>query len=143
MSDSSKSRIEWIDALKAFAIVLVVLGHAIQYTLPGSAFKEDPIFLFIYSFHMPLFMTMSGMFFMSSLKLGFADFMKKKSLQLLLPAVTWSLICCAFKMSIEFRSFFNPSWFLYSVFLCYLVYYLLAKSIERITAKTLNGGAFW
>ncbi|ROT03695.1 hypothetical protein ED388_12660 [Muribaculaceae bacterium Isolate-007 (NCI)] len=46
----------YIDCLKGFAIFLVVLGHVVQnYNLMDSW-----IFRIIYSFHMPLFMFMSG-----------------------------------------------------------------------------------
>jgi fucose 4-O-acetylase-like acetyltransferase len=48
-----------IDALKGLAILLVVLGHSIQYSNPTN-FDSFFIFRFIYSFHMPLFMFLSG-----------------------------------------------------------------------------------
>nr|WP_232058217.1 acyltransferase [Cohnella abietis] len=56
-----KERSITIDALKGFAIILVVIGHAIQY---GSHdvfdFFGHPLFQIIYSFHMPLFILLSG-----------------------------------------------------------------------------------
>lgn len=54
------------DIIKGIAIILVVLGHCIQF---GSAFStnllffKSSIFIAIYSFHMPLFMLISGYFF--------------------------------------------------------------------------------
>lgn len=47
-----------LDVLKGFAIFLVVMGHAIQYNQVD--FDTNPVFRFIYSFHMPLFMFVSG-----------------------------------------------------------------------------------
>lgn len=48
----------YIDLLKGFAIILVVLGHSVQF-LSDNNF-ENPLFKFIYAFHMPLFMFLSG-----------------------------------------------------------------------------------
>lgn len=60
-----KSRNAQIDLIKAFAIILVVLGHCIQYG-SGSAYMDEELFYnntlykIIYSFHMPLFALASG-----------------------------------------------------------------------------------
>lgn len=51
-------RNELLDILKGFAIILVVLGHSVQYLLGNN--NENWLFSFIYSFHMPLFMFISG-----------------------------------------------------------------------------------
>ena len=51
-----KERIEWIDIIKFVGIFLVILGHSIS-----AANKEFEVFRnFIYSFHMPLFIFISG-----------------------------------------------------------------------------------
>ena len=71
-------RIEFIDSLKGFAILLVLWGHSIQYLCSGIDFFQNFIFKIIYSFHMPLFFLISGFFFHSALKLHFKDFFLKK-----------------------------------------------------------------
>lgn len=48
-----------IDILKGFAILLVVIGHSVQYNMPGN-FDNSLIFRIIYSYHMPFFMFLSG-----------------------------------------------------------------------------------
>lgn len=50
------ARISYIDQLKGIAILLVVLGHVIGYNNCENSF----LWRFIYSFHMPLFMFISG-----------------------------------------------------------------------------------
>lgn len=50
--------IAWVDGLKGFAILLVVLGHSIQDVIPN--YDQNIVFRYIYSFHMPLFMFLSG-----------------------------------------------------------------------------------
>ena len=57
----NSKRIHLWDNLKCFLILFVVIGHFVElYTTKSSLFKG--IFLFIYSFHMPLFIFISGYF---------------------------------------------------------------------------------
>lgn len=64
-----KNRVQWIDSLKGFAIISVVLGHAIlAYLYSGEMFENPKMLLvivrnLIYAFHMPLFYMISGYVF--------------------------------------------------------------------------------
>lgn len=49
-----------IDGLRGIAIMLVVIGHVIQYVFSPNTFDDNLLFRVIYSFHMPLFMFISG-----------------------------------------------------------------------------------
>ena len=62
-------RIGWLDSLKGFLIILVVFGHVI---LPIEQMPSQISFLydFIYLFHMPLFVFVSGFFAKSTFKDG-------------------------------------------------------------------------
>ena len=65
VGDSSRERIGYIDALKGFAILCVVLGHVADGYLDGNSFPESSYMIYciynvIYAFHMPLFMMISG-----------------------------------------------------------------------------------
>lgn len=53
-------RIPLWDNLKFFLIMLVVIGHFVDYGISSDVYKS--IFIFIYSFHMPLFIFIAGMF---------------------------------------------------------------------------------
>ena len=69
--ESKSSRIKWIDALKGFAIILVVVSHVAERyykfdLIPSSTPMFQMIYNIIYSFHMPLFMTISGFLFQLS-----------------------------------------------------------------------------
>lgn len=58
----SKERCYKIDNLKTLLIILVVVGHfTAQYIEEFDFYKS--IFMFIYAFHMPLFIFISGMFY--------------------------------------------------------------------------------
>lgn len=86
-------RIDYIDELRGLAIILVVIGHLIQF---NGFSTNNPVFEFIYSFHMPLFFSISGyitqkvtcVFNLRQLII----FIKKKFLALIIPLFTWSLI---------------------------------------------------
>lgn len=56
-----KNRIRWIDNAKAIAILMVVIGHIIQSMYSPDNFDENIVFRIIYSFHMPLFIMLSGL----------------------------------------------------------------------------------
>lgn len=85
-----KNRIVYFDLLKLFAVLLVIVGHIIsQYDDKGY---NHPINVWIYSFHMSLFMFMSGIFFDYTLKRKFKDVIQSKSILLLLPLFTWSIV---------------------------------------------------
>lgn len=56
-----KERNYYFDNLKAFLIITVVLGHLIEMSVDKSNFLRS-LFLMIYTFHMPLFIFISGYF---------------------------------------------------------------------------------
>lgn len=77
-----------IDLLKSVLVLLVVLGHCIQYVylMEGLSFDDNFIFKFIYSFHMPLFFFISGFLF----KPNFC--VRKKFELLIIPFFFWGVI---------------------------------------------------
>lgn len=79
------NRVLYFDAIKLFAIVCVLYGHCVQHLISNG--ETTPIYIFIYSFHMPLFMIISGFFSHSAMNLKWSDVMKKKSKQLILPCI--------------------------------------------------------
>ncbi len=61
MASNIKERIYKFDNIKFLAIILVVVGHVVElYIDKSDMFKS--LFIFIYSFHMPLFVFISGLF---------------------------------------------------------------------------------
>lgn len=68
LSKQASKRIEWLDALKGFAIIAVVLGHILLGYTENDAFGEYNEFFcrlkdWIYIWHMPLFICLSGFSF--------------------------------------------------------------------------------
>lgn len=146
------NRIEWIDALKGFAIFTVVLGHCTGGALASHAFinNKDMILAihnFIYSFHMPLFFSASG--FLFYLTKSYNKY-KVKVLDLALMYAFWTIITWLMKYfagnSINYpvtfqtllTNIYNPTfiyWYLYALMLMYLFYSI--TKIKQIDIKAL------
>ena len=87
------------DVLKGFGITLVVLGHCIQESyngagVDGNAFFDDRLYQFIYSFHMPLFMLISGYYAWNSVQRAKTTqerwkMIARKCVYLITPIVVW------------------------------------------------------
>lgn len=79
------------DILKGILIVFVVVGHALQscFDTPES---YNSLFVFIYTFHMPLFVFISGYFFTSCMKYDFKTLIEKKTKRLIVPLLVYSTI---------------------------------------------------
>lgn len=73
---------------------MVIVGHQIQYSTGSDAFFDDPVYKLIYSFHMPLFMFVSGYFYFNSVnKHSSLTIIKNKAIQLILPIITFTITC--------------------------------------------------
>ena len=71
----SHERIKWIDSLKGFAIICVVLGHIVKGYMDAGVFAKFTnamydIYNLIYMFHMPLFFMISGCLFAKAYYIG-------------------------------------------------------------------------
>lgn len=126
-------RERWVDNVKGFAIYLVVLGHCIQYASHnGYDYVNNTVFKLIYSFHMPLFMLISGYLFWYSLsKYSLVEGVLAKLKGIMIPCMTWGLITYILDI---FLNDWSPvsiygylyytaysNWFLWAVFYCSLV----------------------
>lgn len=110
-------RLRSIDILKLLAMFLVIWGHCVQFLL-SSHYLDEPAYIYIYSFHMPLFVMISGLFvrqFASSSSSSSSSsstssvpspnnllsvvscfsYLLVKARQLLLPCVAWGLLMSA------------------------------------------------
>jgi putative acyltransferase/acetyltransferase len=130
-----------IDLLKGFAIVLVVVGHSIQ-TLTNDDL-ENPLFKFIYAFHMPLFMFLSGYVCFKPQGEKYIN-LKKRFKTLIIPFFVWWIISdiYAFLFHKDIISLIdllaNPDkglWFLWVLFfLCAFlqISFTISKKYEEI-----------
>lgn len=129
MCKDRKSR--YINFLRGIAIFLMLWGHSIQYSCGGQFdFFENTVFKFIYSFHMPLFMLISGYLFrFSEQKREMLELIEYKCKSLLYPILMCSILNLLLSTAIvsAFRGEYDALlggapitslWFLWSVLSC-------------------------
>lgn len=142
MKKQTKKRSPYLDIIKAILILLVIIGHSIQYG-SGSTYLEKQLFFnnylfkFIYSFHMPLFIMISGYLSYNSLnKNSLKETFISKFKSLIIPLFFWSII--PFIINLEFYSiieslklfiavFSTNLWFLWSLFYINILVKLINK----------------
>ncbi|MCC6758432.1 MAG: acyltransferase family protein [Candidatus Omnitrophica bacterium] len=84
-----------LNVLKGLAIVLVVYGHVLQriMVLNGEDFFSHPVFKAIYTFHMPLFVFISGYLMAWSLsRRSIGEVFKIRCKSLLIPYIVWGTL---------------------------------------------------
>ena len=97
MNTLKRKRYETIDVAKAFAIILVVVGHFENSYLPAG---YDMMVRVIYMFHMPLFMFASGFIYAATWRpTSYKEFIAKKFRRLMVPYFATSVIVIAIKIA--------------------------------------------
>lgn len=91
------ARTEWVDYAKGIGIILVVYGHVARGVHAAGLPIEESWFRLvdsvIYSFHMPLFFFLSGLFFLASLEChGPAGMLASRLRSIAWPYLFWSLL---------------------------------------------------
>lgn len=140
----NKERILYWDVIKALTIFLVIYAHGLQFfTNDNNYWQKDFICQFIISFHMPLFMIISGYFANSIFNQNFQTILYKKSRQLLLPSISTYFLVGIVLMALRNQNFFThidnllffctqSFWFLKALF----VYYIIASLYRIIFLKS-------
>jgi len=145
----SKHRIEWLDTAKGIAIFLVVLGHVLR-GLPDAGANdtrwEGFLDSWIYTFHMPVFFLLSGLFIEGSVAKPFGRFLDGKLRTIMYPYFVWSVLqelmraaSGAASVGEIWRIVYQPVmqfWFLYVLFLLGLAYVAMRK--VRLPAWTFG-----
>jgi fucose 4-O-acetylase-like acetyltransferase len=144
---TSGRRSKTVDIVKGIAITLVVFGHTAQGMIHRGWWNDQTAILsdaFIYSFHMPAFFFVAGLFVLGSLaKRGARHFTVDKLKTILYPYLLFAIITAAlepligrFKMgtaAFHWNSFVtalvdgDAGWFLFVLFLCLMLAVLTAR----------------
>ena len=90
MTDSNYERYSWLDILKGFGIIFVVLGHFCSI---------NAVYNWAYSFHMPLFFLASGYLYHKKSVIGTV---KHKFLTLMVPYFLFGIITSIYYVLISF-----------------------------------------
>ena len=140
-----KTRIDYIDALKGFAILLMVMGHIIAWNFkdyhiiseishptPTNVLYAGFLWQLIYSFHMPLFFCISG--FLThrgggqNLKQGGQDLIKR-SKRLLIPYIITGFLL------LLLRGYYGY-WFLFSLWQLSILGIILNLIFSRLKTNS-------
>ncbi|MBY0579675.1 MAG: acyltransferase family protein [Burkholderiales bacterium] len=136
----SGERWDWVDVAKGIGIILVVYGHVARGLFHAGIYQDqtsfDLIDKIIYSFHMPLFFFLSGIFCISSFEKRGMKLVFNKIDTVFYPYILWSLIQGS--VEIAMSNFTNQHvspesllailwqpraqfWFLYTLFFVFLL----------------------
>ncbi|WP_455497010.1 acyltransferase family protein [Coprobacter sp.] len=137
--ESKKSRILFIDQLKGFAILLVVIGHIYVYVLGSHSALE---YKWLSTFHMHLFMFMAGLVaYKPVVCFNLSDccsFLKKKAVALLLPFIFVGLFYSWLIGDVGslFTSLMhNGYWFLLVLFEIFIIYCIAQYILVRYNSQ--------
>lgn len=122
---NTNKRNYFYDYIKGFLICCVVFGHAIQ-LFNGKVYRDETsyyynmVYKFIYSFHMPCFMLISGMLYNYSIKKNSSiQFYLKKIMAYYIPIMSFTVIKCIIKKETSLylivSELFHTLWYLYSM----------------------------
>jgi fucose 4-O-acetylase-like acetyltransferase len=145
-----KGRVEWVDYCKGVGILLVVVGHALGGLQAGGVLADSYAYNFIeeflYTFHMPLFFFLSGLFVRRSALRSVSGFFLDKMSVLIYPYFIWSIFQGGIQaisthyannsLSIValMKIFYIPIdqyWFLYTMFVMMIIYRLFRVVFDR------------
>lgn len=137
------TRIKYIDIAKGFAILCVVCGHVLVYDIYGfiNVWSRSPLIQFICSFHMPLFIFLSGL--VASPPSSIKDIPKdlyKRFRNLIIPfLIIGSIYSLLFYGDLSFMT--NEMkygyWYFLILFYCYIMNYLSINAINTHKEKMI------
>lgn len=153
-----QKRLEYIDAIKGIAIFLVVMGHVLAWVFPDNVALGAPdspslIWRLIYSFHMPLFIFVSGFLFGHTTFESLGSYLQKvliKARFLLVP-----YFICGTLLWLWRGGRHLTYWYLLTLFLLYLIVGFLSwisgliknqkvqPVIELLALSAIHIGLYW
>ena len=144
---SATNRLEWVDYAKGIGIILVVFGHvwrglkAADLAFPAGLYSR--VDHWVYSFHMPLFFVLAGLFAARAAEKPAGAYLVDKLRTIAFPYFLWSLIQGGMNLvlSRHTNSPLTPSelaeeillrpygqfWFLYALMIQFVVFLPLRK----------------
>lgn len=155
----SVDRILWVDYARGLGIVLVVLGHVLYGMRHASLAlppHSDYLLDWIYSFHMPLFFFLSGMFVPVSIRKGITRFVRRRIGTILYCYLLWYVLNVAARVVFggvtNYQSSwsdllhvldrpFGELWFLYVLVICCVGFTILHGLGIRTKGVLLAGAA--
>ena len=145
MTELDPNRLYWIDAIRSFACVCVLLSHAFDPVGAAQVAALEPIRYLIVAGASVLFFMISGALVFYKPK-PLIPFMKRRLVKIALPMVIWTIVALLIEclchdmewsqlphklMLIPFTQQFGTFWFIYVIFGIYLLTPMIATWLER------------
>ena len=136
MTISETKRLDWVDVAKGITILLMVAGHT---SIPETISK------YIWSFHMPFFFFVSGVFYSEKKYKKFNSLLKRRIFTLLVPYVFFSVVVM---LGYYGTVYWNPKelylgwsgyalWFIPVLFMSEMLLYPFAKFMNKTITKII------
>jgi len=143
-----KVRIEYIDALRGFTMLLVVMGHV---EIFGFQLLDTPLLRIISTFHVPLFFFLSGLMAYrasSSWSGRFVRVLSQKIRQLLIPTILFGALFAILHERVSLQTFITHPykmgyWFTVALFQMFVMLYLINHLCWTINKRQMAVGGLW
>jgi len=124
----AKQRIEYIDAMRGFTMILVVFAHVCHFCLGDSRMGYNAVFIL---FRLPCFFMISGWLFESVAQCPFKEVVRHKAMVQLLPTFIFLLLLAPPpEFFHQLGTLKGGYWFTFALFE-YFVLYMLMNRISR------------
>lgn len=151
MNNNNKRNVN-IDIIRGFAVYCVVLGHFLQYIWRSDIdVLINPLFIFIYSFHMPLFMLVSGYLFFYSISHSIKEIVVSKFVKICIPTLVFMAASWCVRglikeeVALTAASLVNEFWFI-SVLIEIMIFVTISEKLignnKFLKLICLMAGAF-
>ena len=138
-----KQRIEYIDAMRGFTMILVVFAHVCHFCLGDSRMGGNAVFIL---FRLPCFFMISGWLFESVAQKPFWEIARHKAMVQLLPTFIFLLLLAPPPFFFhQLGTLKGGYWFtfaLFEYFILYMVMIRISRKWTPVFAVTLTLGAF-
>lgn len=132
---SKKERLQYIDALRGLAMIMVVFVHVEVFSFFNFTHTTALMYM-LSAIHMPLFFFISGLCAYNPDKIYGFPKVKNDFYRLIIPAIVIGLLYTYFKLGEDFVFFFANSmkagyWFTFSLFEILLIYYAISNLTKK------------
>lgn len=135
----SDVRFEEIDVTKGIAITLVVLGHVLAscygdgflLRIDSMSYASTVLWKYVYSFHMPLFMFVSGFVVFNPSKKYTTSQIGKRCLSYLIPYFILGLLSSYYQEVFNLKSILGQYWYFRTLVIFLIIVYLLDSVIRK------------
>lgn len=126
-----KQRIEYIDAMRGFTMILVVFAHVCHFCLGDSRMGGNAVFIL---FRLPCFFMISGWLFEPIAQRPFKEVAKHKALVQLLPTFIFLLLLAPPpEFFHQLGAVKGGYWFTFALFEFFILYMVMVRASRRLT----------